>query len=490
MRESPLITLKWLIGWVLLLATGALAIVRLDITQRRDTFQADARIAHRLLSQRAAQQDAIRATLSLLGPAIAAQERPEQRLAAVYPQVLMVIRHDSGHVWPDIALEDAERRSRISGHAELGAVDAQTGQYTMVQASDPISFALRIDVQRMVPWQEWPVQQAGPVRVVLTHAGQALVLQPGQSADAEPFGLTAGFVFAKRLAPDSQPFVLQLRQATGPAYWPWTWLLGWVLVGTLTLVGFAAWAHARRSNRRAQQLLQFGQVARLNAMGELAAGMAHELNQPLSAIVANAQATRRILADDAPPLDTVRHAIGQIEAQGRRAADVVKRLRRQVEAPHKTGPVRAADLLAYVRQVRDLLEPDIRRCGATVTILGSSVHVLVDPVALEQIIHNLLNNALQAFDTVPVSDRVVLISLQSNKDQGVMTMNDTGSGIAVESLPRLFEPFYSTRRDGLGLGLSLCETLAQAMHGTLTAKNAIRGGAEFRLTLPLAGYPT
>lgn len=490
MRESPLLKLQWFISWVLLVATGVLAIVRLDIAQRRDTFQAEARIAHRLLSQRAAQQDAILATLALLGPTIAAQGRPEQRLPAVYPQVLAVIRRDGGHTWPDQGLDDAERRSRISGHAELGPVDVRTGQYTLVQASDPSSFALRIDVQRMVPWHEWPVQQAGPVRVVLAHAGQALVLQSGQSADAEPFGLTAGFVFAKRLAPDSQPFALQLRQATGPAYWPWPWLLVWVGVSTLALIGFAGWQRARRSTRRAQQLLQFGQVARLNAMGELAAGMAHELNQPLSAIVTNAQATRRILADDAPALDTVRHAVGQIEAQGRRAADVVKRLRQQVESSEKTEKLQPTDLLNCVRQVRNLLESDIRRCGASLTIQGSSVHVLVDPVALEQIIHNLLNNALQALDAVPVSDRTVLISLRSEKDNGVLMMSDSGPGIAAEVLPHLFEPFFSTRRGGLGLGLSLCEALAQAMQGTLTAHNTVPRGAEFHLTLPLARTPT
>ncbi|MEP6972443.1 MAG: histidine kinase dimerization/phospho-acceptor domain-containing protein, partial [Betaproteobacteria bacterium] len=351
MRKMPLARLKWPIGWALLVATGVLAIVRLDIAQRRDTFQAEARIAHRLLSQRAAQHDAILATLALLSPAIGDPGKPEQRLPAVYPQLLAVIRSDSGQAWLDLGLQDAERRSRSSRRAELGPVDVRSRQYTLVQASDPISFALRIDVQRMVPWQEWPVRQPGPVRVVLALAGQALVLQSGQSPDSEPFGLTEGFVFAERLAPDSQPFVLQLRQATGPAYWPWTWLLGWVMVSTLGMTGFVAWQRARRSNRRAQQLLQFGQVARLNAMGELAAGMAHELNQPLSAIVANAQATRRILADDAPALDTVRHAIGQIEAQGRRAADVVTRLRRQVEAPQKTGALRPTDLLTSVRRV-------------------------------------------------------------------------------------------------------------------------------------------
>ncbi len=471
----------------MLVATGLLAIIRVDIVQRRDTFQAEARIAHRLLSQRAAQHDAILATLALLGPVTPAQDGLEQRLAAVYPQLLAVVRRNSAQAWPDIGFEDAERRSRISKRAELGMVDVRTGQYTLVQASEPASFALRIDVQRLVPWQEWPVKKAGPVRVVLAHAGQSLGLQPGQSADAEPFGLTAGFIFAKPLASDSQPFVLQLRQATGPAHWPWTWLLGWIMVSTLILVGFAGWQRASRSNRRAQQLLQFGQVARLNAMGELAAGVAHELNQPLSAIVANAQATRRMLDDDTPALDTVRHAIEQIEAQGRRAANVVKRLRRQVVTPDTTGPVRQTDLLACVRQVQNLLKPDIQRCGASITIQGSSMHVLADSVALEQIIHNLLNNALQMLDTVPDSDRTVRITLASEKGHGVMTMRDNGPGIATDAMPHLFEPFYSTRGGGLGLGLSLCESLTQAMHGTLTAHNTVPRGAEFRLTLPLAG---
>ena len=91
---------------------------------------------------------------------------------------------------------------------------------------------------------------------------------------------------------------------------------------------------------------------------------------------------------------------------------------------------------------------------------------------------------------MPASDRTVRITLESEGNHGVMTMRDSGPGLSVDALPHLFEPFYSTRRGGLGLGLSLCETLAQAMHGTLTAHNTVPGGAEFRLTLPLAGPPT
>lgn len=390
-------------------------IVRADIADRRALFQADARIAHRLLSQRAAQHDAILATLSLLAPAVGTRQRLETGLPTLYPQVLTVLRRTGPQPWSGAALQDAEERSRASGHAVLGPVDTKVGQYTLVQAGDPDSFALRIDVARMVPWQEWPVQQHGAVRVALVHAGHTLVLQPGQSVATQPLGLTGGFVFAKRLAPDSQPFRLELRRATGPADWPWRWLLVWTALATALLTGLASWHKARESSRRALELLRFGQITRLNTMGELAAGMAHELNQPFTAVVANAAAARRLLADDSPALDTVRHAIKLIEAQGRRAAEVVTRLRRQVETPEAATQIRDVDLLATLRHVLDLQEPELRRHRVTVSMRGPSVRVLADPVALEQIAHNLLNNALQALLDRPAPEPAETIQLHAEQ---------------------------------------------------------------------------
>lgn len=486
MRSRLWSRLAWSIGWAALVAAGALAIVRTDIAQRRAGFQEESGIAHRLLSQRAAQHDAILATLALLAPSVDARGNPEQRLPAVYPQVLAVLRRDGGRPWPDAALQAAEMRSRASRHAELGLVDAATGQFTLVLAADPSSYALRIDARSMVPWEEWPVARAGPVRVALAQADQTLVLQPGQPASAQPFGLTEGFVFTRRLAPLSQPFELRLRRATGPADWPWKLLGVWTLTASLALGAFAAWLRARRWSRRAQDLLRFGRVARLNAMGELAAGMAHELNQPLAAIVANAQAARRILADDAPALDTVRHAIAQVEAQGRRAGDVVTRLRRQVEAPGAIGQLQTVELSRVLRGVLDLLEPEIRQRGVAITTRGAPVLVQADPVALEQILHNLVSNALQALDAVPAAQRSIRAEVRAEQDRGVLALRDSGQGIDADDLRRLFEPFHSTRPGGLGLGLSLSEALTQAMHGTLSAHHASPRGAEFRLALPLA----
>ena len=112
--------------------------------------------------------------------------------------------------------------------------------------------------------------------------------------------------------------------------------------------------------------------------------------------------------------------------------------------------------------------------------------VYADPVALEQIIHNLLMNALQAMEHTPEASRRLVLQVEGEGDMATLRIADGGPGIPPEALPRLFEPFFSTKEGGLGLGLSLCETLAAGMGGRLSATNLEGGGAEFRLTLPLA----
>ena len=135
-----------------------------------------------------------------------------------------------------------------------------------------------------------------------------------------------------------------------------------------------------------------------------------------------------------------------------------------------------------LRDALDLLEPDTRRRGVEVTVTGRSQPVLADPVALEQIVHNLLNNALQALDDVPDGERRLGLEVAQEGGLGVLIVRDSGPGIAPEVLARVFEPFFSTRQGGLGLGLSLCETLAQAMGGTLAAaqRRAARRGVPAR----------
>lgn len=476
---------RWALLWLLATAGCGALVVRFDIAERREVFQAEARAAHRLLSQRAAQHDAILATLVLLDPAPTG-DHPSVRLPALYPQVLKVWRRDTDGVWPEPSLARAEVLSRTSARAELAAVDATAGHYDIVLAGTPASFALRIELARWVPWADWPFEREGAVKADLDGGAQRLGLQAGQEATGWRGGVTPGFVFDKVLDTPSQPFVLHVQRATGPADWPWVRLITLAVLLAAMVAAAAAVQRQRLRRRRAEQLLRLARTSRLNALGELAAGVAHELNQPLTAVIASTQAARRMLDDDPVPQATLREALGQARDQARRAAEVVARLRRLVERPGGAAAVQPVALGDAVRGAMALLQPDLQRLAVRPQISDSGAVVTAEPVALEQILHNLLNNALQAMETVPVAQRILSLHIDSSSDVGVLCIRDGGPGLAAEVLESLFEPFVSTRKGGLGLGLSLCETLASAMGGTLSAQNRPTGGAEFRLELPLA----
>lgn len=486
--------LKWWVGGGLLLSlAGAWLLARQSLDEQRALFETDARIVHRLLSQQVVQHDAMLATLALLQPvpdSSSGASSPEQRLPVLYPQILSVQRRDPDQRWSDPLLTQAETRSRQVRRPALGGLDLPAGRYQLVLAATPTSYALTIDMRAMVPWSEWPMQvDTSPVRVALEHAGQQHVVQPGTApADRPTHGWHFGF--HKPLAAESQPFDVVASLTVGWGQLPWALMLAWVLGVTALLAALRHLQRQRSARRRAEELLRLGQVARLNTLGELAAGMAHELNQPLTAVLANSQAAHRLLNEDPPDLATARGAMLQAAAQARRAAEVVGRLRQTVERPDRSGQHQPVAAVETVRRALYLLEPESQRRDVTPELVAAqAVTVLADPVALDQIVHNLILNALQALEQVPAAQRRLTLTVSTQADRGEITVTDNGPGIAPDVLPRLFEPFFSTREGGLGLGLSLCETLAQGMGGALSAANAPQRGAVFRLQLPLAKGP-
>ena len=336
-----------------------------------------------------------------------------------------------------------------------------------------------------MPWSEWPMApQTSAVRVELVQAGQRHLVQPGRLQA----GAGSRFEFHKVVAAESQSFDVVATQTVGWRQWPWARMVAWVLAVAALLAALQHLQRQRLARRRAEELLRLGQVARLNTLGELAAGMAHELNQPLTAVLANTQAAQRLLDDDPPELSTARGAMAQASAQARRAAEVVGRLRRAVERPDSGAQRQAVDVVDAVRRALYLLEPECQRRGVVPLLDGTpALGVMADPVALDQIVHNLILNALQALEQVPATQRRLTLTARTVDGMGELAVADSGTGIAPEVLPRLFEPFFSTREGGLGLGLSLCETLASGMGGSLWAGNAANGGAVFRLRLVLAG---
>ncbi len=474
--------LLWSLAWLLLAGLGAWALAARDRNLQREAFENQVRIAHRLLSQRAAQHEAVLATLALLQPAPGSDG--VRRLPALYPQILQVQHLGVGKEWSSSPLQAAHAASRQERRPVLAHADLASGRAWLLLTAQPASFAIEVDLLAAVPWSEWPMRRDdSPVRLSLEHAGQLLVLQPGRSLAHA----VARFEVRKPLASTSLPLDVVASRELGWAELPWTAFIAWAGGSAVFIVVFAAWQRQRAARRRAEELLRFGQVSRLNALGELAAGLAHELNQPLTAVLANTQAAKRMLADDPPKLGLAEGAMAQAAHQARRASDVVGRLRRSIERPAADGAARPVVLQEAVRRAFNLLAPEFARRGIEPSLQGAApVRVQAEPVALEQIVHNLLMNAMQALDQVPAGERELYVDVKQRAGSGVLSVADSGPGIAPDLLPRIFEPFVTSRDKGLGLGLSLCDSLATQMGGTLRAQQRPPRGAVFRLTLPVA----
>lgn len=456
-HNAPVTTWRgWWLGCGIAAVLAGTALVRWDIAQRRDDFQAQARTAHRLLSQRAAELDAILATLALLAP----EADAAARLPALHPQVLRVQRGAAAD-GPPLSFDAARRR------------------FTLRRGQGKHALAIEVDIDRWRPADDWPFAADGPVAARLVLGDQAVVLNAGAPAR----GVTQGFVFGKRLGPPSLPFELQAQRQTGPTDWPWPALAALAAGAALVAAAGSALQRQRAARRRAEALLRLDRTARLNQLGEMAAGFAHELNQPLAAVLAGTQAARRMVEDEPLPPPALVEALDHAVAQTRRAADIVARLRRRVERPELAPDRQPLALRGALQHALALLAPELDAAGVQVALSGPELRVQADPVALDQILHNLLLNALQTLRDVPAAERRLDAEIAIDGAEGRFLLRDHGPGLAPEVLARLFQPFTSTRPGGLGLSLS--ETLALTMGGRLAAQNAVPHGAEFRLWLPL-----
>lgn len=486
----------WVLAWAVAAGCGAAWLAHERLRALREVFDTDARIAHRLLSQRMVQHDAILDTLALLQPRQPAQDswKPLQRL---YPQVLDAASRDAatGQAWPahwPPGMAEAERRSQASGHAELALAALAPGRLFLVQAGVPASHALALDLRATIPADEWPLPPAtSPVRAWLALGSQVFVIQEGAAPQPGwPRWSRWSWQAGKTLASPSQPLVLHLRQTLDASVLPWGAMLGWALGSALLLAALRTLLRQRVARRRAEQLLQLGQVARLNTLGELAAGMAHELNQPLTAVLSSSQAARRLLAEEPPELDAARQAMTQAAEQAKRAASVVGRLRRLVERPGLAPQAQALDTAQAVAEALHLLEPELRRRQVQVQVQAAAdlPAAQADPVAVQQILHNLLINALQAMDDQPPAQRHLLVALAHGGAGLRIAVQDSGPGVAPEMRQRLFTPFATGRAQGLGLGLTLSQSLAESMGASLALEPspAPGSGACFALRLPLA----
>jgi signal transduction histidine kinase len=236
-----------------------------------------------------------------------------------------------------------------------------------------------------------------------------------------------------------------------------------------------------------RNLDEIAHLNRLAAMGELTASVAHEINQPLTAILSNAQAACRFLSGKSSNLAEVSECLADIIADDKRAGEVIKRLR----ALLKKGEFQASvvDLNEVVRDVIRLVGHDalLRNASVVFEPMEDLPAVLGDRIQLYQVALNLIVNGLAAAAEQDLRDRWLLVrTAESNCDGVELTVEDSGKGIDESDLSRVFEPFFTTKQEGLGMGLSISRSIVQAHSGRLWAENSAGGGAIFRCVLPVA----
>ncbi|MEO8601668.1 MAG: ATP-binding protein [bacterium] len=260
------------------------------------------------------------------------------------------------------------------------------------------------------------------------------------------------------------------------------------------VTGLAAFSSDVTERKRAEEVARQRQaelthVLRLSTMGEMAAGLAHEINQPLAAIVNYAHGTARRLRDDPRVVAAVLPVIDSIATEALRAGEIIRRLRHMVrkEACRQDW----MDVNALIAEAARLVEPEARQRSVDIDLyLSTSLPpVLGDGIQIEQVVLNLLRNAIEAMTDV-TGRRYLQVATRPVPDEGVeVAVRDTGPGMAPEVALHVFDPFFSTKPSGLGMGLSISRTIVESHNGRLWATPNPDGGTTFRVVLPTGATP-
>jgi C4-dicarboxylate-specific signal transduction histidine kinase len=450
------------------------------------------RTLHRLISQRVDQHDAHLTSLSALVQAaepapVATVEQVAASIVRFYPRIVGIDVVDLAPNPPRSLLDAAdpavvaeEARQAVGSNLRTRALDGGNRLLLVKRAlTDGVghyALALIIDMNRLSA-SDTPLPDGVQAQLQLIERDRA-VNEPASAFSAE-------------IASRTQP--LRLTLTTSAPDWPLP-PPGFLALAAV-LVALAAFlierllearSAAREAARKAvlaEQDARLAHAGRVNAMGELASGIAHELTQPLTAILGQAQAGRRLLAQPDADQAVLAGAFEAIARNARRAGDILGRLRAWIS---KSEPaVETVDLTELAGEVVNLLAANAQGAGATLRVAGDGSRPLVraDRVQLEQVVFNLARNGLEAVEGGD-GERNVTIEVGTQDGEAILKVHDNGPGLSPEAQARLFEPFFTTKPAGLGLGLALCARLVERFDGTLAAENAAGGGAVFSVRLP------
>jgi two-component system, LuxR family, sensor kinase FixL len=242
---------------------------------------------------------------------------------------------------------------------------------------------------------------------------------------------------------------------------------------------------AEKEERRRRE--EMSRLSRITLLGEMSASIAHEVNQPLSGIMSNASAGQRFIDRGDADISLLREILVDIAADGRRAHDVIRNVRNTMK---KGATVREPiDLNFVVMKVARMLQPDIARnfCELETSLAKDLPMIEADPVQMHQVLINLVSNALDAMRDTPASHRKVQVATERDGNASIrVSVRDYGTGIPDGVREQLFEQFFTTKEEGLGMGLTIVRSIIEAHAGAIAAENVDGGGARFYFTLPVA----
>lgn len=234
-----------------------------------------------------------------------------------------------------------------------------------------------------------------------------------------------------------------------------------------------------------QRLLEMGHLGRLMTMGEMATEIAHELNQPLGAIASYSDSCIRLLEEGEENLDLVRQGLREIERQALRSADIIKHIRSFTRKESKD--YEQVDVNEMFDDVEDLIRAEARWNKVQLSVERSSgvTRVRADRVLLEQVVLNMARNAIEAMADIAEGERALHIRVTGDEESVGISVEDNGPGIVDDG--NVFEAFYTTKSEGMGLGLAICHSIVASLGGQVWGKNRPAGGASFGFSIPASG---
>jgi signal transduction histidine kinase len=290
----------------------------------------------------------------------------------------------------------------------------------------------------------------------------------------------------KNLPPGSE---ILFREPTAWQRYSWQIALAFaVILLQAGLISVLLREHRRRQLAEVQsrqRMAELARVMRFSTAGELTASIAHEINQPLGAILTNAEAADAILKSSSPDIAELKEIVKDILQDDRRASEVIRRMRSLLKkAPFE---LKNFDLNDVVHETIGVIFSPAggRKVELTSLITQNALPILGDRIQLQQVILNLVVNGIDAMKDTPSENRIITIRTSRVEKFAELSVSDRGPGIPEDKLKEVFEPFFTSKAEGMGMGLSIARSIIEAHHGLIWAKNRDHGGASFRIRLPL-----